>query len=59
MLRVVFIVFALHEPNWPEVIYIVKNIHVVLLSLRSRFAAVDKTTSSMRVASDFLRLFEP
>lgn len=33
MLRVVFIVFALHEPNWPEVIYIVKNIHVVLLLL--------------------------
>ena len=53
MLRVVFIVFALHEPNWPEVIYIVKNIHVVLLSLRSRFAAVDKTTSSS------IRFFTP
>ena len=53
MLRVGFIVFALHEPNWPEVIYIVKNIHVVLLSLRSRFAAVDKTTSSS------IRFFTP
>ena len=57
MLRVVFIVFALHEPNWPEVIYIVKNIHVVLLSLYALASLL--LIKRHLVASDFLRLFEP